>query len=194
MEKQLFNLKWTSKQMQRESKHCEKREKQNKLKLKLAIQKGNMDGARIYAENAIREKNQSLNYLRLASRIDAVAGRVETAVRMRMVTKSMGGIVKNLEAASKSMNLEKMTKVMDQFEKEVENLDVQSMYMEGAMSQTSTLTTPQDQVDSLISQVADEHGLELSGQLATPQSAAPQPVAASSDDLQERLARLKALS
>jgi division protein CdvB (Snf7/Vps24/ESCRT-III family) len=54
------------------------------------------------------------------------------------------------------------------------------MYMEGAMSQTSTLTTPQDQVDSLISQVADEHGLELSGQLATPQSAAPQPVAASS--------------
>jgi hypothetical protein len=52
------------------------------------------------------------------------------------------------------------------------------MYMEGAMSQTSTLTTPQDQVDSLISQVADEHGLELSGQLATPQTAAPQPVAA----------------
>lgn len=48
------------------------------------------------------------NYLRLASRIDAVAGRVETAVRMRMVTKSMGGIVKNLEAASKSMNLEKV--------------------------------------------------------------------------------------
>jgi len=101
------------------------------------------------------------------------------------------------------------------------------MYMEGAMSQTSTLTTPQDQVDSLISQVADEHGLELSGQLATPQTAAPQPVAATSvchppfsthatrrthahnthartlahtltlprqDDLQERLARLKALS
>lgn len=48
------------------------------------------------------------NYLRLASRIDAVAGRVETAVRMRMVTKSMGGIVKSLEAASKSMNLEKV--------------------------------------------------------------------------------------
>ena len=123
-----------------------------------AIEKGNMEGARIYAENAIREKNQSLylrrhslhtvvcpvaypplcprrsNYLRLASRIDAVAGRVETAVRMRQVpalprrditatshahslgllcvlsqvTRSMSGIVKNLEAASKSMNLEKV--------------------------------------------------------------------------------------
>ena len=44
-----------------------------------------MDGARIYSQNAIREKNQALNYLRLASRIDGVAARVETAVRMKAV-------------------------------------------------------------------------------------------------------------
>jgi charged multivesicular body protein 1 len=195
MEKHLFNLKFTSKQLQRESKRCEKKEKQNKLKLKQAIEKGNMEGARIYAENAIREKNQSLNYLRLASRIDAVAGRVETAVRMRQVTRSMSGIVKNLEAAAKAMNLEKMTQVMEQFEKQVEDLDVQSTYMEGAMSQTATLSTPQEQVDMLISQVADEHGLELSGQLgvAAPQAGTAQ-ATPSNDDLAERLARLKALS
>jgi len=195
MEKHLFNLKFTSKQLQRESKHCEKREKENKKKLKMAIEKGNMDGARIYAENAIREKNQALNYLRLASRIDAMAARVETAVRMRSVTKTMGGIVKSLESASKSMNLEKMTKVMDQFEREVENLDVQSVYMEKVMGQSATLTTPQDQVDMLIGQVADEHGLEVKGQLAnaTPETAAPQPVS-TNDDLADRLARLKALS
>jgi len=38
--------------------------------------------------------NVALNYLRLASRIDAVASRVETAVRMKTVTRSMTGIVK----------------------------------------------------------------------------------------------------
>ena len=38
-----------------------------------AIQKGYMEGARIYGENAIRSKNQALNFLRMASRIDAVA-------------------------------------------------------------------------------------------------------------------------
>ncbi len=46
---------------------------------------GNNDGARIYASNAIRKKNESLNLLRLSSRIDAVASRVETAVTMRQV-------------------------------------------------------------------------------------------------------------
>jgi hypothetical protein len=29
-----------------------------------AIEQGNMEGARIYAQNAIRQKNQALNYLR----------------------------------------------------------------------------------------------------------------------------------
>lgn len=67
-----------------------------------------MDGAKIYAENAIREKNQALNYLRLSSRIDAVAARVETAVRMRTVTRSMTNIVKSLEKAGQSMNLEQV--------------------------------------------------------------------------------------
>ena len=44
-----------------------------------------MEGARIYASNAIRKKNESLNLLRLSSRIDAVASRVQTAVTMRKV-------------------------------------------------------------------------------------------------------------
>ncbi len=33
--------------------------------------------------------------------------------------------------------------VMDQFERQVEGLDVQAGYMDGVMSRTSTLTTPQ---------------------------------------------------
>lgn len=32
------------------------------------------------AQNVIREKNQALNFLRLGSRIDAVASRLETAI------------------------------------------------------------------------------------------------------------------
>eukprot|EP01087_Luapelamoeba_hula_P019742 TRINITY_DN6593_c0_g1_i1.p1 TRINITY_DN6593_c0_g1~~TRINITY_DN6593_c0_g1_i1.p1 ORF type:complete len:194 (-),score=46.09 TRINITY_DN6593_c0_g1_i1:116-697(-) len=193
MERQLFNLKFTSKQLVRQSKKCEKNERMQKLKLKQAIEKGNMDGAKIYAENAIREKNQALNYLRLSSKIDAVAARVETAVRMRQVTKSMAGIVRSLEAASKSMNIEQITRVMDQFEKQFEDLDVQSTYIEGAMNQTTALSTPQDQVDALINQVADEHGLELAGVMGTIPMQQGAPVA-EQDELTERLNRLKARS
>lgn len=73
------------------------------------MQQGNTDGARIYAANAIRKKNESLNLLRLASRIDAVASRVETAVTMKSVTGNMTSVVRGMDVAMDSMNLERVS-------------------------------------------------------------------------------------
>lgn len=73
------------KELERNSKKCEKEEKLEKEKAKKAIQKGNMEGARIHAENAIRQKNQALNYLRMSARVDAVSSRVQTALTTRKV-------------------------------------------------------------------------------------------------------------
>lgn len=44
-----------------------------------------MEGAKIYAENAIRKKNEALNYLRMASKIDAVSSKVQSAITMKGV-------------------------------------------------------------------------------------------------------------
>ena len=136
-----------------------------------------MEVARIHGENAIRQKNQSLNFLRMAARIDAVASRVQTAVTTKMVlcsrremriiintwlplkvTQSMAGVVKAMDSAMRSMNLEKISALMDKFEKQFEDLDVQSSCMDTAMSQTTTTSVPQNDVDFLMQQVADEAG------------------------------------
>ena len=47
-----------------------------------AIATKNVDTARIYAENAIRKKNEGLNYLRMAARVDSVSARVTSALAM----------------------------------------------------------------------------------------------------------------
>jgi len=47
-----------------------------------------MEGAKIHAENSIRQKNQALNYRRMSARIDAVAARVQTAVTTKQVSLS----------------------------------------------------------------------------------------------------------
>jgi len=44
----LFNLKFAVKELERNSKKCEKEEKAEKLKTKKAIQKGNMDVSDLY--------------------------------------------------------------------------------------------------------------------------------------------------
>uniref|UniRef100_A0A8C7I2H6 Charged multivesicular body protein 1B n=3 Tax=Oncorhynchus TaxID=8016 RepID=A0A8C7I2H6_ONCKI len=144
MEKHLFNLKFAAKELQRSSKKCDKEEKAEKAKVKKAIQKGNVEVARIHAENAIRQKNQSGNLL---------------------------------------MN----------FEHQFETLDVQTAQMEDTMSSTTTLTTPQNQVDSLMHELADEAGLDLNMELPQGQtgSVGTSVASAEQDELSSRLAKLR---
>lgn len=191
----LFNLKFAVKDLERNSKKCEKEEKLEKAKAKKAIQKGNMDVARIHAENAIRQKNQAVNYLRMSARVDAVASRVQSALTTRKVTGSMAGVVKAMDAAMKGMNLEKISSLMEKFESQFEDLDVQSSVMEGTMSDTVTTSVPQGDVDNLLQQVADEAGLELNMELPSGvQSStigASTQVSQEQDELTQRLARLR---
>lgn len=79
--------------------------------------------------------------------------------------------------------------VMDKFEQQFENLDVQVEYMENSMGQTTALTTPGDQVDELIQQVADENGLEV--QMELPGTEKHLKEGGERDELGERLARLR---
>lgn len=166
MEDSLFQLKFCCKQLERESKRSEKAHNAEKAKIKKALQQGNVEGARIYGENAIRKRNESLNYLRMAARVDGVASRVQTAMTMKQVSKDMGHVVKGLDKAMASMDLQKVQEIMDKFESQAENMDVHASVMEGGMGAATTLSTPADQVDSLIQQVADEHGLEMTDMLS----------------------------
>ena len=82
-------LKFTAKQMNRLSTKCTKEEKVEKDKIKKAMEKENHDGARIHAQNAIRQKTNAQNYLRLSSRIDAVASRLESAIKMQQAGRAL---------------------------------------------------------------------------------------------------------
>eukprot|EP00249_Psilotum_nudum_P000820 c12958_g1_i1 orf=213-824(+) len=191
---QIMELKFTSKSLQRQARKCEKEEKSEKLKVKKAIEKGNMDGARIYAQNAIRKRTEQLNYLRLGSRLDAVVSRLDSQAKMMTITKSMSSIVKSLDSALASNNLQKMSETMDQFEKQFVNMEVQAGFVESAMAGSTSLSTPEDEVNSLMQQVADDYGLEVS--VGLPQAAAhvvPSKEASvvDEDDLSRRLAELK---
>jgi charged multivesicular body protein 1 len=178
LEDDLITFKLTSKQMARSAKKCEKNQGTQTEKLKKAIKDGNMEGAKIYAQNVIREKNQALNFLRLGSRIDAVASRLETAIRMQDVNKAMAQTVKGMSNAMKSMQVEQIANTMEEFERQFENMDVRSGnkrsylttlvanynfifslligYMESTMEATTSMSTPPEQVDQLI-QVSSLH-------------------------------------
>jgi charged multivesicular body protein 1 len=82
---------------------------------------------------------------------------------------------------------------MDRFETQFEDLDVATGYYENATSSATAVGTPQEDVDKLMNQVADEAGVELSQEMA---SAAPANdlKAAPEEEREDRLGeRLRAL-
>lgn len=166
IEDTLIQLRMTSKQLEKLANKAQKEQETEKAKVKKAIEAKNIEGAQIYAENSIRKKNEYLNYLRLASRVDAVSSKVKSAVAMQGVARNIGSVTKSLEGAMASLNLEKVSKIMESFEKQFMDLDVKSNVLESTMSSATTLTTPQNEVDSLIKQVADENGLEIMNKMS----------------------------
>ncbi|KAI9472611.1 Snf7 family [Coemansia mojavensis] len=190
MENTVFNLKFLAKTLKRQSKTCMKDHDKETREVKKAMKSNNIEIARIHASNAIRKKNESINLLRLSSRIDAAASRIDTAAKMQRVTGSMGKVVGEIDRAlQKNMNLDKVSQIMDTFESQSENLDLHAKYMEESMNSTTTMTTPQEEVDTLLQKVADEAGLEMSQELGgvhVPQEPLPE-----DDRLNERLANLR---
>lgn len=96
--------------------------------------------------------------------------------------------------------------VMDKFEQQFEDLDVQGQYVENSMNQTTALSTPQEevrlplafrpsshppQVDQLIGQVADEYGLQLSEKMGP--IGAPSAKVQQKEEQDELFARLNSL-
>jgi len=195
MDNLLFNLKFTAKGFGKSAKKCEKDEVAERKKCKAAMDKGNMDGARIYAQNAIRKKNESLNYLKLESRIDAVASRLDTAIKMKSVSQAMGKVVQGMDKVLQTMDPEKIAKVMDKFEKDFEQLDVTVDFMDNAIGTTTALTTPEDQVNDLMSQIRDQSDLSAGAKIGEVRTGsglpAGQQAAQETDDLSQRLAALK---
>ena len=86
---------------------------------------------------------------------------------------------------------------MDKFETQFTDLDVQTSIMEDTMSATTAISTPQDQIDQLLRQTAEEANIELQHDLAAKDLNAvadlnlPNKVREEDDKLAERLRALR---
>ena len=129
-------------------------------------------------------------------------------------------VVKGMDQAMKAMDLEKVclslcasrdseyirietwltngkiSAVMDRFETQFEDLDVATGYYENATTSATAVGTPQEDVDRLMNQVADEAGVELHQEMeganavtATPVKSGPTEV--EEDGLGDRLRALR---
>merc|ERR1712196_438340 len=189
-----FALKLQSKQMQRMAGKAEKQIAAEKKKVAKAVKEGNSEGARLYAENAISQKSQQMNYLRMASKVDATAGKLEQAVAMNQVSAQMVKITQKLQPSMNSMDSTKVGMDMEKFGEVFEELDVRVEMTSGALGGATVNMTPQDQVDSLLQEVGEEHALDVTSMLegAKTGTRVADLNPAQEEDMEQRFAALRA--
>jgi len=195
----IIDLKLKGKELERQAKRCEKQQKDEQLKLKKAIEQHNSEGARIFAQNAIRKKTERINYLKLAARLDAVAGKLQSTSTVQNISKDFGYLVRAIDKAMSQMDLIRVSQVMSKFESQFEDLDVRGEVLGASMASTVATSTPEDQVQALIQQTADEYNLELDDpmtgvpmQRRTATSSTTKAAATDVDSLEYRFNNLKA--
>lgn len=106
IEDNIFEMRFASKQLDKESKREMKQFEANKRKVKKALEDGNQEIAQVYANNAIRSKNQALNLLKLSARMESVSQRMNSALKMNQLSRTMPGIVKTMNSCMQSMDIE----------------------------------------------------------------------------------------
>eukprot|EP01068_Selenidium_serpulae_P002249 Selendium_serpulae@DN2311_c0_g1_i2.p2 len=162
-----FDMRIKAKEIRRQSERCAREGRSEEARVRQSIARGDKDGARILAENAIRKKNESLKYLKLASQFEAVASRLDSVATSQEMRKSIRESVPSLEKLLDSVDADKMGAEMASFEAVFETLDVRTEQLQTSIDATTATSTPQTEVDSLLCRLGEEHALDVSSMLST---------------------------
>ena len=99
--------------------------------------------------------------MRLRCRLEGTVSKLEAQMSMLAMNKNIAQLTKSLQSALGAQQLSQAAKVMDQFDKALQDLELQGMNMSTVMNNQVAAATPQTQVNDLLGQIADEQGMQL---------------------------------
>ncbi|XP_050542386.1 charged multivesicular body protein 1b-like [Daktulosphaira vitifoliae] len=193
LDRKIFDLKLAAKHIKKNAKKLQKEESKERRQCWLHVMRGHQDIARIHAENAVRNHNQSSKLLQTGARLEGIVNRIQTANIQNQVSSAMESVVFSMAVATRSMNIHSIAQTMDKFERITEHLETRQAYANDTINDSQEIDT--DQVDKLMASITDEARLDLKNSLPQPENTKivipPLPLPPSNTELNEKLAKLR---
>lgn len=189
--------------LDRERSKLEGQEKKIIADIKKMAKQGQMDAVKIMAKDLVRTRRYVKKFMLMRTNIQAVSLRIQTLRSSNQMAQAMKGVAKAMGTMNKQLKLPQIQKIMMDFEKQSEIMDMKEEMMNDALDDALGDEDDEDESDQIVTQVLDELGLQLNDELTgLPQTggalaagkapAAKEPVAADADaDLQARLENLR---
>lgn len=193
--------------LDRERSKMEQQEKKIIADIKKMAKDGQMDAVKIMAKDLVRTRRYVKKFILMRANIQAVSLKIQTLRSQNAMAQAMKGVTKAMQNMNKQLKLPQIQKIMMEFEKQSEIMDMKEEMMNDAIDDAMGDEDDEEESDAIVAQVLDELGLQLSdqltdlpnaaGSLATP-SGKKQPAAAAASaisdadaDLQARLDNLR---
>ncbi|XP_062518630.1 charged multivesicular body protein 2a-like [Corticium candelabrum] len=195
----------TIRELDRERSKLETQEKKVIADIKKMAKQGQMEAVKIMAKDLVRTRRYVKKFILMKANIQAVSLKIQTMRSTASMAKAMKGVSKAMATMNKKMNLPEIQKIMMEFEKQSEIMDMKEEMMSDAVDDVIGEEDDEEEGDAIVQQVFDELGLNLAdmlsdlpstgGPLQAKSKAAPQAAAAAAadddSDLQARLDNLR---
>ncbi|XP_017468294.1 PREDICTED: charged multivesicular body protein 2a [Rhagoletis zephyria] len=151
--------------LDRERMKMEQQEKKIIADIKRMAKEGQMDAVKIMAKDLVRTRRYVKKFMLMKANIQAVSLKIQTLKSQNTMAQAMRGVTKAMQNMNRQMNLPQIQKILHEFEKQSEIMDMKEEMINEAMDDAMEDEGDEEETDAVVAQVLDELGLQLGEQL-----------------------------
>ena len=163
----IVNLRLTVRRLERAQRKLERDESKMQVKMKQSIQRGDIEGARLFATDIVRSRKWELGYQKLVSRINGLIFKLERADSAASMAEEMHGVADALRSANAQLQIPDLDRVIQDMEASIDGIEESTGTLEDGIDDLLVSDTDPVEVDRLIEQTAVELGVSTQAGLPT---------------------------
>lgn len=153
-------------ELDRERAKMEQQEKKIIADIKKMAKAGQMDAVKIMAKDLVRTRRYVKKFMLMRANIQAVSLKIQTLKSQNAMGQAMKGVTKAMMNMNKQMKLPEIQKIMQEFEKQSEIMDMKEEMMSDVIDDVLGDEDDEEEGDAIVTQVLDELGLQLTDQMS----------------------------
>ncbi|KAF9164002.1 ESCRT-III subunit protein did4 [Actinomortierella ambigua] len=148
-------------ELDRERMKLEQQEKKLIVDIKKTAKAGQMNACKVMAKDLVRTRRYIQKFYAMKTQLQAVGLRIQGLRSNQQMAEAMRGATKAMGAMNRSMNLPQIQKIMMDFEKENEMMDMKEEMMSDTIDDAMEEEEDEEEEEAIVSQVLDEIGISL---------------------------------
>lgn len=156
------SLQKAQRELDRERTKLEQQEKKLITEIKKSAKNSQMGACRIQAKDLVRTRSHIQKFYQMKTQLQAVSLKIQTLNSTQQMSEAMKGATKAMKSMNGKLNLPGIQKIMMEFEKESEIMDMKEEMMNDVIDDVmDDEMNEEEETDLIVSQVLDEIGISL---------------------------------